>query len=42
MSVRVMLNEVGSAELVYWAAFLREEDERRLKEMETFGLAGMG
>jgi hypothetical protein len=41
MSVRAMLNEVGSAELVYWSAFFVSEDERRMKEMETFGMAGM-
>ena len=41
MSVRKMLNEVGSAELVYWSAFLVSEDERRLEEMKAFGMAGM-
>ena len=41
MSVRAMLNEVGSAELVYWSAFLDTEDDRRLKEMEHFGMGGL-
>ena len=41
MSVRAMLNEVGSAELVYWSAFLASEDERRIQELQTFGMAGM-
>lgn len=40
-SVREMLAATGSAELVYWSAFLDAEDEQRRKELETFGLAGM-
>lgn len=41
MSVRKMLNEVGSSELVYWAAFFDSEDKRRLEELKAFGMAGM-
>lgn len=41
MSVRKMLNEVGSAELVYWAGFFAMEDERRFEELKTFGMAGL-
>jgi hypothetical protein len=40
-SVREMLAATGSAELVYWSAFLDAEDERRLEELKTFGTAGM-
>lgn len=39
--MREMLTETGSAELVHWAAFLDAEDERRLKELETFGIGGL-
>lgn len=41
MSVRAMLNEIGSSELVYWSAFLTSEDERRLEELKTFGIGGL-
>ncbi len=39
--MREVLAETGSAELVYWGAWFALEDERRLDEMKTFGLAGL-
>lgn len=40
-SVREMLAATGSAELAYWAAFLRIEDERELEKLKAFGLGGL-
>lgn len=39
--MREMLATTGSAELVYWGAYLASEDDRRLEEMKAFGMAGL-